>query len=117
MESKFDDNSTKNLKSKIEQILPDYITSDTIFKSALCIKISNKDTSLFLTKLKKDNIILDKIYLKSIYYQIKNIYEDYHKPNKIEEISKFKEYDGTFLKRVKKYVFYLHFNNKFNLNK
>ena len=109
MKSKNDDNSPKNLKSKIEQILPDYITSDIILKPALCIKIPNKDTSVFLNKLKKDNIVLDKIYLKNINYQLKNIDKEYQKPNKKEENTKFKEFEGTFLKRVKKY------NNKENL--
>ena len=110
MENKIEENSSpKNLKSKIEQILPDYITSDIILKPALCIKVQNKDTSTFLSRLKKNNLIIDKIYLKNINYHFKNIDKDYQKPNKKEENSKFKEYEGTFLKRVKK------LNNKENL--
>ena len=92
----------KNLKTKIEQILPDYITSDIILKPALCIKVQNKDTSTLLSKFKKNNFFLDKIYLKNINYHIKNIDKDYQKPNKPKEISEFQEYEGNFLKRVKK---------------
>ena len=99
----------KNIKSKIEQILPDYITTDIILKPALCIKAQSKDTSTFLSKFKQNNLILDKIYLKNINYHIKNIDKDYQKPNKIKEKSEFQEFEGTFLKRVKKY------NNKENL--
>ena len=99
----------KNLKTKIEQILPDYITSDIILKPALCIKLPNIDTSILLSKFKKNNFFLDKIYLKNINYHIKNIDKDYQKPNKPKEISEFQEYEGNFLKRVKKD------NNKENL--
>ena len=102
----------KNLKIKIEQILPDYITSDIILKPALCIKIPNKDTSILLSKFKKNNFFLDKIYLKNINYHLKNIDKDYQKPNEtkeIKEISEYQEFEGNFLKRVKKD------NNKENL--
>ena len=110
MENKIEDKPLQNnLKSKIEQILPDYITSDIILKPALCIKIPNKDTSALLSKLKKNNLSIDKIYLKDINYHTKNMDKDYQRPIKEEETSKFKEYEGSFLKRVKKY------NNKENL--
>ena len=93
------------LMTNIEQILPDYITSDTLIKPALCIKVQKKDTSILLSKLKKNNLVLDKIYLKGINYHIKNIDKEYQKPTNIikDESSEFKEYEGTFLKRVKKY--------------
>ena len=97
--------TSQKLKTKIEQILPDYITSDILMKPALCIKVQKKDTSDLLSKLKKNNLILDKIYLKGINYHIKNIDKEYQKPsNVIKDVnSDFKEYEGTFLKRVKNY--------------
>ena len=109
MEYKEEDNpSLKNLKTKIKQMLPDYITSDIILKPGLCIKTQNKETSVLLSKLKKKNLLLDKIYLKGINYHMKNIDKEFQKPKK-KEISKYEEYEGNFLKRVKKY------NNKENL--
>ena len=101
--------SSDKIKSKIEQILPDYITSDIQLKTGLCIKVQKKDTSSLLSKLKKNNLVLDKIYLKDINYHHKNIDKEYQKPTIIKEISKYEEYDGTFFKRVKQY------NNKENL--
>ena len=106
MESKDNNSITpQKLKTKIEQILPDYITSDILLKPALCIKVPKKDTSGLLSKLKKNNLVLDKIYLKGINYHIKNIDKEYQKPTNItkEESSEYKEYEGTFLKRVKNY--------------
>ena len=104
MENKEGDNSfIKNLKTKIEQILPDYITLDIILKPALCVKIPNKETSGLLSKLKKNNLLLDKIFLKDINYHLKNIDKEYQKPIFKEKISKYEEYEGNFLKRVKKY--------------
>ena len=106
MESNNNSNITsQKLKTKIEQILPDYITSDILIKPALCIKVPKKDTSGLLSKLKKNNLVLDKIYLKDINYHIKNIDKEYQKPTNVakDTSSEFKEYEGTFLKRVKNY--------------
>ena len=111
MENKKENISSNNdiLKTKITQLLPDYITTDIILKPALCVKIEKKNTSVLLSKLKKNNLILDKIYLKDINYHIKNIDKVYQKPNNAKDISKYQEFEGTFLKRVKKY------NDKENL--
>ena len=102
-------NSSLSLKTKITQILPDYITSDIILKPALCIKVGKKETSQLLSKLKKNNLVLDKIYLKDINYHINNIDKDYQKPTNHKKISEYQEFEGTFFKRVKKY------NDKENL--
>ena len=106
-----DKNNVENqvkLKTTIEQILPDYITSDILLKPALCIKTPKKDTSKLLSKLKTNNILLDKIYLKDINYHTKNISKDYQKPDislksNINTISEYKEINGNFFKRVKSY--------------
>ena len=96
-----------NIKTSIFQILPDYITSDIILKPALCIKVLKKDTSILLSKLKKNNLLLDKIFLKEINYHNKNISKEYQRPNndliKSNNQSQYKEYEGSFFKRVKPY--------------
>ena len=95
-----------NNKTDIKQILPDYITSDIILKPALCIKANKKDTSSILSKLKKNNLLLDKIYLKDINYHNINISKEYQKPNILfssNKQSQYKEFEGNFFKRVKKY--------------
>ena len=99
--------NTTEIKTNIVQILPDYITSDIQLKPALCIKALKKDTSLILSKLKKNGLLLDKIYLKGINYHIKNISKVYQRPNNILLNSnielEYKEYEGNFFKRVKPY--------------
>ena len=104
--NKNNDKDKNNLKIDIEQILPDYITSDISLKPSLCIKVPKKDTSSILNKLKKNNLLLDKIYLKEINYHNKNISKEYQKPNnlfKVNKESQYKEYEGNFFKRVKPY--------------
>ena len=101
-----EENKNKH-KTKIHQILPDYITSATILKPALCIKVKKKDTSKILAKLKNNKLILDKIYLKDINYHTKNYSKEYQKPS-INLNSKnielqYKEIEGNFFKRVKAY--------------
>lgn len=94
-------------KTEINQILPDYITSDILIKSALCIKANKKDTSKILTKLKNNKLLLDKIYLKDINYHTKNYSKDFQKPNpdikSNNTQSELLEIEGNFFKRVKSY--------------
>ena len=104
--NKINEDNKNNFKLDIEQILPDYITSEIILKLALCIKAKKKDTALILSKLKKNNLLLDKIYLKNINYHHKNISKEYQKPNTSFETNKdseYKEFEGNFFKRVKKF--------------
>ena len=104
---KINEENKLEMKTNILQILPDYITSDILLKPALCIKALKKDTSLILSKLKKNGLLLDKIYLKGINYHIKNISKEYQRPNNIllksNNESPYKEYEGNFFKRVKPY--------------
>ena len=104
--NKINEKDEKNIKINIEQILPDYITSDILLKTALCVKVPKKETSSLLNKLKKNNLLLDKIYLKEINYHNKNISKEYQQPNNLfkdDKQSQYKEYEGNFFKRVKPY--------------
>ena len=106
---KIDKNNESNeaiIKTDIIQLLPDYITSDILLKPVLCIKAKKKDTSLILSNLKKNNLLLDKVFLKNINYQHKNFDKEYQKPNENvnqNNENKYEEYEGDFFKRVKNY--------------
>ena len=102
---KNNDTNESKYKKDLIQILPDYITSDILLRPALCIKAKKKDTSLILSKLKKNNLLLDKVFLKNINYQHKNFDKEYQKPNeniRTKNENVYEEYEGNFFKRVKK---------------
>lgn len=92
-----------NKVNKIEQILPDYITGEIILKKCLCVKVPKRETSKILAHFKKNNLIIDKVYLQGINYHTLNYSKDYQRPLKDNDNNDYQEYDGSFLKRVKNY--------------